>query len=69
MGVTQQGTDLLPGPSDGEYKDVPLGTPPPALHLLASLTRPVEALGVRGGNGCSEPHGGKDPKGRREGGR
>lgn len=31
MGVTQQGTVLLPDPSDGEYKDVPLGTSPPSL--------------------------------------
>lgn len=31
MGVTQEGTDLLPGPSDGEDKDVSLGTSPPSL--------------------------------------
>lgn len=33
--VTQQGTDLLPGPSDGEDKDVPLGTFPPSFLSIS----------------------------------
>lgn len=64
MGVIQQGTDLLPGPIDGEYKNVPLGTSPSShpVDRLVSFSRPVEALAMQGGNVCA--HGEKDPKGR-----
>jgi len=63
MGVTQQGTDLLPGPSDGEHKNVPLGTSPPAFLSTSWPASPGLWRHVRSEWMLQAPWG-KDPKGR-----